>query len=196
MYCAYTELMFCPAPSCDGGQSRLLPWRVLHAWDFATYRVCRAAAEYLDVMHTQPLLCVSAINAQLFNSVRALRHVRLLRLQLAYIREFVESCRQRGELIALASAMPHFLDNTETYSLADLAAIEQGALQQSLMRLVEAYARHVTRDCNVCRGRGYVCEVCADPRPVYSFEILRAVQCTGCRAFFHRACYDQRTCPK
>ena len=60
----------------------VLPTRVLHQWDVRPHKVCDEAKAYLDRIYSQPLLCVSAINPLLFESVRSLRHVRLLRLQL------------------------------------------------------------------------------------------------------------------
>ena len=92
-YCQYTERFFCL--SCHSGMKAVLPTRVLHQWDVRPHKVCDEAKAYLDRIYSQPLLCVSAINPLLFESVRSLRHVRLLRLQLGEQR--AESREQRAE---------------------------------------------------------------------------------------------------
>ena len=61
---------------------------------------------------------------------------------------------------------------------------------QFLTRVVESLGRHITQSCKLCGARGFFCEFCRashpQRRPIYAFEIVTAVQCDGCMAFFHR----------
>ncbi|MEW5302485.1 MAG: hypothetical protein WDW36_005266 [Sanguina aurantia] len=65
--CSYTGKLYCP--ECHTGQAAPIPSRVLGSWDFSPLPVCCAAAEYLASTRTQPLLCLSALNPTLLNSV-------------------------------------------------------------------------------------------------------------------------------
>lgn len=84
--------------------------------------MCDEAAAFLDEVYEQPLLCVSALNPKLFEMVSQLRHVRLLRLQLIRMKDFVDTCRQGQELRRGLDeqGLGYLMDNTEMYSMRDL----------------------------------------------------------------------------
>ncbi|XP_022135097.1 uncharacterized protein LOC111007161 isoform X2 [Momordica charantia] len=65
--CDYTCQLFCS--SCHTNEMAVIPARVLHHWDFARYPVSQLAKSYLDSIHDQPMLCVSAVNPSLFSKV-------------------------------------------------------------------------------------------------------------------------------
>ncbi len=106
----------------------MLPTRVINHWDFLKYRVCDEAAAFLDQIYDQPLLCVSALNPKLFDMVSQLRHVRLLRLQLIRMKDFVDTCRQGLELRSGLDGrgLGYLMDNTEMYSMRDLFEVSGG----------------------------------------------------------------------
>jgi hypothetical protein len=120
-WCEYTELYHC-RNCCHQRARRVLPTRALHHWDFLKYRVCDEVASFLDDVYTRPVLCVSALNPQLFDWVSELRHTRLLRLQLIRMKDFVDTCRQGIELRSRLDEreLGYLMDNTEMYSLRDL----------------------------------------------------------------------------
>lgn len=100
----------------------------------------------------------------------------------------------------------------DMYSVQDLAATLRGTLAPKLVVLVEELAQHITSgDCTICASKGFLCEYCLaqeaarpaesppDPRcsvPIYPFQLLTVTQCSGCRSFFHTACYARDRCPK
>ena len=65
---------------------------------------------------------MSALNPQLFDWVSELRHIRLLRLQLIRMKDFVDTCRQGVVLRSRLDErnLGYLMDNTEMYSLRDL----------------------------------------------------------------------------
>ncbi|XP_038878899.1 uncharacterized protein LOC120070994 isoform X2 [Benincasa hispida] len=65
--CDYTSQMFCS--SCHTNEMAVIPARVLHHWDFTRHPVSQLAKSYLDSIHDQPMLCVSAVNPSLFSKV-------------------------------------------------------------------------------------------------------------------------------
>jgi len=120
-WCEYTELYHCS--QCCGMRARMvIPTRVLHHWDFLKYRVCDEVASFLEDIYTRPVLCVSALNPQLFDWVSELRHIRLLRLQLIRMKDFVDTCRQGVVLRSRLDErnLGYLMDDTEMYSLRDL----------------------------------------------------------------------------
>lgn len=51
--------------------------------------------------------------------------------------------------------------------------------------------------CVLCYGKGFICEVCKDPRPVYPFHLEAISQCAKCWNVFHRECgRTLASCPR
>ncbi len=125
-WCEYTELYHCNS-CCSRRAKMCLPTRVLHHWDFLKYRVCDEAADFLEQVRKQPVLCVSALNPKLFDWVSELRHTRLLRLQLLRMKDFVDTCRQGLDLRSCLDErdLGYLMDNTEMYSLRDLYEVSR-----------------------------------------------------------------------
>ena len=65
--CEYTGALMCNV--CHGNDLAVLPRCVLWDWDFAPRRVCKLAAEFLASIASQPVLCVNAVNPDLYNRV-------------------------------------------------------------------------------------------------------------------------------
>ena len=63
-HCHYTGALYCP--HCHALQTAVLPSSVLHHWNFVPKPVCCVAFDYLQAIHHQPLLCVTAINPGLY----------------------------------------------------------------------------------------------------------------------------------
>jgi hypothetical protein len=196
-YCQYSELYHCKACS-KSNSSRVLPTRVLHSWDFKKYPVCDQVETYLENIDEQPLFCVSAINPHLFAKIKPIQHVRMLRIQLMRMVDFLDTCRQGIELRSKINERgPHLMDGSEMYSMKDFREIKSKHLQRFLMREVQRLAEHIKFKCVTCSARGFVCEICSDDKPIYAFEILKASACTGCKAFFHRQCIEEALeCPR
>ena len=145
---------------------------MLHAWDFTPRKVCKAAHQFLSAMAPQPVLCPSAVNPGLFANNKQLRHVRLLRLQLCRIRDFVETCRNRGRLMQLLAPRLYLIQNTELFSLTDLAQINSGELPKYLVSKIDQLARHITVECKVSgRTDGRTMGMTTSPLPLFSFPI-------------------------
>ncbi len=196
-YCQYSELYHCK--QCSSTNSlRVLPTRVLHSWDFKKYPVCDQVETYLENIDEQPLFCVSAINPQLFAKIKPIQHVRMLRIQLMRMVDFLDTCRQGLELrTRINERGRHLMEGSEMYSMKDFREIKSKHLQRFLMREVQRLAEHIKFKCVTCSARGFVCEICSDDRPIYAFEILKASACTGCKAFFHRQCIEEALeCPR
>lgn len=97
--------------------------------------------------------------------------------------------------LALERSRSNCAVSAEVYSLGDLVEVENGQLGEGLRRVGELWLQHIIR-CELCRGKGSICEVCADARPIYPFQLRTTTKCERCRALFHRTCFDPHHCPK
>jgi hypothetical protein len=196
-FCEYTQQYFCNV--CSSKKAKcMLPTRVLHHWDFKEYDVCDQVCIYLKSIYELPMFCLSALNPNMFSKCKALRHVRLLRLQLNRMSDFLSTCHSGSKLrIPLEDRGEHLMNGTELYSMMDLCEVKSKRLNKFLMDRVQKFADHIVYTCAKCRARGFICEICADPRPIFSFELLKASPCIGCNSFFHRKCLEQMVeCPR
>nr|CCC51273.1 conserved hypothetical protein [Trypanosoma vivax Y486] len=89
-FCYYTGMYYCT--SCHSGRHAVIPARVLHLWDFNPRPVCNSALDFLELQRTRPVYCVSAIKPELYVHSLLLQTARLLRLQLAALREMGMAC--------------------------------------------------------------------------------------------------------
>lgn len=65
--CEYTQLYFCE--ECHKNEKFIIPAFILNHWDFKQHVVSCAAQRYLNTIYKLPLICISAINPGLFDTV-------------------------------------------------------------------------------------------------------------------------------
>lgn len=138
-------------------------------------------------------------NPKLFIYVQNLSLVKKLRTNLNDMRRYLTECR-----IAIASRLVenavgprrHLIQNVNMYSIADLIAIENGTIIEFLNKLFATFDVHI-RKCELCTGRGYLCEICRNIEVLFPFDD-GAVHCKQCTTVFHRACWLRKNqkCPK
>ena len=128
------------------------------------------------------------------------------------MRDYVGTCRARAALVrdvlggeARAGYLLAPPREPVMWSPRDLRALWAGDLLPDLTRTVDALATHIARECALCRAKGFLCELCRDrhgdgtgPELIFPFDVVRVVQCRGCRGFYHRACFKaaRGACPK
>jgi hypothetical protein len=139
----------------------------------------------------------------LFEYFRSLTHsFTHSKVQLGHLQDFGKACTGAMQTLRrLLGSKVHLMNGTELYSLNDLVDLQSGELTRFLTHTIETMAQHITKECARCVGRGFVCELCQDCEPFYSFEILKAIQCRRCSTFFHRKCWrkqniNEHSCPK
>lgn len=67
------------------------------------------------------------------------------------------------------------------YSLADLRDLVEGRLIPEIEQIVSIFAEHITRDCLICQGNGFVCELCSDDKVLFS---ISKISCIGVISIF------------
>ncbi|KAF7838317.1 Pleckstrin likey domain-containing family M member 3 [Senna tora] len=126
--CEYTGQLFCS--SCHTNETAVLPARVLHQWDFTKYPVSQLAKSYLDSIHDQPMLCVTAVNPFLLSKVPALLHVMSVRKKIRTVLPFVR-CPFRRSINRGLGTRRYLVESNDFFSLRDLIDLSRGAFAVS-----------------------------------------------------------------
>lgn len=199
-----------------------MPARIIHNWDFTRNKVCRgnhnsrsiirisfnaiqlifsfiASLQLLNILNQRPNIDLEQKNPKLFIYVQNLSLVKKLRTNLNDMRRYLCECRIATAAKIIESAIGnrrHLIQNIDMYSIADLIEVENGAIVEFLNRAFAIYEQHI-RKCELCTGKGYVCEVCRNVEVLFPFDD-GAVGCKACGTVYHRACWLRKNqkCPK
>ncbi|XP_030840664.1 differentially expressed in FDCP 8 homolog [Strongylocentrotus purpuratus] len=195
--CDYSGLYYCSM--CHWNDQEVIPARVIHNWDFEPRRVCRQSKQLLKLMCSKAVLRIQDLNPLLFNYVEELSQIKKLRGEILTMKVYFLSCRRAMEqkLLKQLQVRPHFVENSDSYSLQDLIDTEEGNLLTELATLHGDYAVHIRIDCQICQGKGFICEICHSNEILFPFDMI-ATLCATCSAVFHRDCFYKWSgdCPK
>ncbi|XP_065203100.1 run domain Beclin-1-interacting and cysteine-rich domain-containing protein-like isoform X2 [Planococcus citri] len=194
-YCEYLGRYFCT--SCHTEQMAVIPGKVLSKWDFNKYTVSNFSFDLLDQMFTDPLFNIMDLNQMLYHRARDLQKVRLLRVSLFYIKDFIFSCKygQRSQEM-LKSVPSHIYNDPDNYSLKDLIDVKSNKLKKILLDISKTCENHVSQ-CELCHARGFMCEICSKQEIIFPWQINAVVRCIKCGSCHHIRCYNQKKiCPK
>uniref|UniRef100_A0A023F0V8 RUN domain-containing protein n=1 Tax=Triatoma infestans TaxID=30076 RepID=A0A023F0V8_TRIIF len=194
-YCEYLARYFCTG--CHSNKQAVIPGRVLAKWDFTKYAVSNFSYNLLEQMGTDPLFTLCDINPNLYKRVKILCRTRNIRLQLHYIKDFLLTCRFASELkTELEKENSYILMEPEIYSLQDLIQVRSGELVHRLAQLVEKATLHV-ENCQLCRGRGFVCELCRSSDIIFPWQLGKVSRCSACGSCYHIVCLRKTpSCPR
>ncbi|KFK34117.1 hypothetical protein AALP_AA5G103700 [Arabis alpina] len=193
--CEYTGQLFCS--SCHTNDMAVLPARVLHHWDFNRYPVSQLAKSYLDSIHEQPMLCVSAVNPFLSSKVPALNHIMSIRKRITIMLPYVH-CPFRKTLNKGLSTRRYIFESTDFFALRDLIDLSKGPFAV-LPAIVETVRRkileHITEQCLVCCDVGVPCnarQACDDTSSlIFPFQEDEVKKCQSCGSVFHKRCFSR-----
>lgn len=161
-----------------------------------------------------PMFDIQSANPNLLKVLRPLRTAQMLKEQMGHLLAFVQACSmpKAPHVVAVIGSLEGF--DPQRYSLKQLIDLNAGDLIVDLEEEVLDLKTHVV-ECPVrtrspkkswretdygvqhCQAKGYICEMCKNSTPFFSYEMEIAQQCPGCRSFFHRTCYSgEQRCPK
>lgn len=194
--CEYTGRYYCSL--CHWNSYSVVPARVLHNWDFEPRKVCRASLQFLRLMVKKPVLNIDKLNPMLFTFVEDLRHVKKLREDVLRMKQYLTLCHaaQQQKLLLLLHKRQHFVEGSELYSLQDLIDLHDGNLLGYLTQVHQVFLDHITKNCEGCRGRGYLCKLCNNEEVIFPLG-GDTHTCPDCGAVYHRECQEksQDPCP-
>lgn len=182
--------------NCMSDEEFLIPSRIIHNWDLKHYPVCQRAATYL--MNSSALLDLKTINPKIYSAVEQMAQLQTLRIQLNLLRAYLFTCREPVIESLQKKVFPrdYLYEHIHQYSVSDLLDIPNGALAQQLQKIIEFAKNHVM-GCWLCSQKGFICEVCKNPKVIYPFDLDSNYRCGACNAVFHSSCLNSnKVCPK
>lgn len=192
--CSYTGEYYCS--DCMAEEEHLIPSRVVHNWDLKSYPVCQRAARYLTGCPV--LLDLKILNPRIYMAVDDMAQLQSLRIQLNLLRAYLFTCREPiiESLQKKVAPRDYLCEHVHQYSVSDLPDIPNGVMAQQLQKVVEFARNHVT-NCWLCSQKGFICEVCNNPKVIYPFDMGSTYRCAACSAVFHIECMNaSHPCPK
>ncbi|XP_011496537.1 PREDICTED: uncharacterized protein LOC105361096 [Ceratosolen solmsi marchali] len=192
--CCFSGDYFCC--NCMAVEEHLIPSRVIHNWDLKQYPVCIKVAKYLTECST--LLDLKLINPKIYSAVDCMAQLQTLRVQLNLLRAYLFTCREPiiESFQKKVTPRDYLYEHVHQYSVSDLADIPNGTLAQHLQKVVE-FARNHVLNCWLCSQKGFICEVCSNPKVIYPFDTQFTYRCGSCNAVFHSNCLNaKKPCPK
>ncbi|XP_076312977.1 uncharacterized protein LOC143226199 [Tachypleus tridentatus] len=194
--CTYDGHNYCY--ECHENEEHVIPARVLLNWDFQKYPVAKLTKIFLNRVEQEPLLDVRILNPLLYSVVEELAALQTLRTQLSFLRSYLFTCRESvaEELRKRVWPREYLYEHVHLYSLVDLQQVNNGILSQHLYKAVNFALNHVLH-CPLCSQKGFICELCNNPRVIYPFETDVTYRCEKCLAVYHNACMtEKKHCPK
>lgn len=195
--CDYDGCFYCQ--NCHWGDSSIIPARIIHNWDFKPYKVCRPSLQQINLLLDKPNIHLEEANPKLFVFLAKLTSVKKIREDLVIMKRYLVECRDalKDKLIDHSiKDRRHLVQSTEFYSINDLLQVESEVLNQFLFKVFNDFDNHI-RNCKICCGKGYICEICDNNEIIYPYED-GAVPCDKCNSIYHRACWTRKNghCPK
>jgi hypothetical protein len=194
--CQYDGFYYCF--ECHENNEHYIPAQIVYNWDFRPYQVCKKNYEFLNTIVDKPLIHLDQVNMQLYEHVKALNDVMLLRVQLHALKDFLLSCRQlvADKFIDKLGGKSYLADDIHVYSLKDLTQVATGILAPRLQTAVDYGTKHVYK-CILCSQKGFICELCRHAKVIYPFELSATTRCEDCKAVFHASCkVKSMPCPR
>ncbi|XP_017778089.1 PREDICTED: differentially expressed in FDCP 8 homolog isoform X2 [Nicrophorus vespilloides] len=195
--CDYTGMYYCSA--CHWGGSAIIPARLMHNWDFVPQPVSQASLQLLKITANRPLINLEKLNPRLFSLVHELDLVKRIRNGLNEMRKYISICRlaQEDHFLWKNSVTSHLIESPDLYSMQDLLDTNTGELPSKLLNLASVFLKHIKDDCEVCRGRGHLCQICSNDEVLFTFDD-NVVICKICNSVLHKVCYFRKNneCPK
>lgn len=192
--CSYSGSYYCS--KCMSQNEFIIPSRVVHNWDLKSYPVSNKAATYL---HNCPILLdLKILNPRIYMAVDTMAQLQSLRIQLNLLRAYLFTCREPiiESLQKKVTPRDYLYEHVHQYSVSDLLDIPNGTLAQQLQKVVE-FARNHVINCWLCSQKGFICEICNNPKVIYPFDMASTYRCGACNAVFHAECLNaNKPCPK
>ncbi|XP_053555586.1 pleckstrin homology domain-containing family M member 1 [Bombina bombina] len=194
--CGYSGLYYCEL--CHKDEESIIPSRIIHNWDLSKRPVSRAALNFLNMVHTEPLMNVNSLNARLYHHSQSMYDISRHREKLRLLGEYLVTCRSGAwqEMSKSLENRNYLMDCADMYSVYDLRQIADGEFGSFLETLMQFASRHVY-NCDLCSQRGFICQFCDQDDIIYPFEFDTTTRCGDCKAVFHRPCALQGLeCPR
>ncbi|CAL1289125.1 unnamed protein product [Larinioides sclopetarius] len=194
--CYYDGYNYCY--ECHENDLEFIPARVVHNWDFEKYPISKRAKIFISRIEKDPLLDIKVLNPAVYTAIEEMAQMQLLRTQLTFLYGYICTCKASivEELRKRIWPREYLYEHVHLYSVSDLLEIASGALAQFLLKVI-AFARKHVLNCQLCVGKGFICEKCSSDKPIFPFDVETTYRCDKCLAVYHDTCMNvSMSCPK
>lgn len=195
-WCTYTGSYFCT--SCHTNKTSIIPSRILNDWDFKEYKVSNFAISHIQNNKYLPVIDIKEIKGEFWHlsSPPAIGKIHKLREKITRMSQFLRTCRLSESQLELLDSRKHFIWSSTTWSLNDLVELYDGKLRPLLEKIEQSFRNHVL-NCEICKGKGFYCEICKSEEILFPF-FNNISKCEKCKSIFHKECFKSVTikCPK
>ncbi|CAK9802496.1 Differentially expressed in FDCP 8 homolog [Anthophora quadrimaculata] len=195
--CDYSGLYYCQR--CHWNTAMVIPARVIRNWDMEPRLVSRVAAQLLTHLENRSVLPLEELNPKLFTLVPDLCLVKRMRKEMQMMKRYLVLCPDANNqgLPWKIGIRTHMIESSENYSIKDLIDLNNGTLLEEIHAAYDTMHIHITEQCQLCKARGHLCELCGNGEIIYPWE-ASSVSCHKCSAVHHRACWSKRNhcCPR
>lgn len=185
--CCYDGYSYCY--ECHENEECYIPARIIHNWDFKKYKVAKHTKTFLQLIQEEPLIDVRQTNPLLYSISEEMNELQKLRTQLSYLRSYLFSCRESvaEEMRRKLWPKEYLYEHIHLYSLSDLLQVTSRTLAQLLIKVIASAIKHVN-ECRLCSQKGFICEICKNPKVIYPFQLEITYRCEKCLAVYHSVC--------
>ena len=143
-------------------------------------------------MHRKAVIDISKLNSSLYNHIEELAHVNQCRIDILKMKTYFIGCRNASSnrLLLLLQSRQHFVENANMYSMQDLVDIENKSLIPILDKIHTMFSNHIRRECEICRNKGFICEICNSNQIIFPFD-THVYVCAVCSNTYHENCFDE-----
>ncbi|CAG9759589.1 unnamed protein product [Ceutorhynchus assimilis] len=194
--CSYTGKYFCS--QCMSTEEIGIPARIICNWDFKPYSVSRKSFDYINEIKDHPLIDFKIANPYIYGAAEEMAQLQTLRTQLNFLRAYLYTCRDPIIEQFQKQMWPreYMYEHIHQYSISDLDEIQNNVLAQHLEDVIKFGRNHVS-SCWLCSQKGFVCEVCTNPKALFPFDVENVFRCATCNAVYHKNCLNpSKPCPK
>ncbi|XP_047409603.1 protein associated with UVRAG as autophagy enhancer isoform X2 [Sciurus carolinensis] len=175
-YCEYLGKYFCDC--CHSYAESCIPARILKMWDFRKYPVSNFSKQLLDSIWHRPIFNLLSVSQNLSAKVKELDRVKDFQEQLFHIKKLLKTCRFAASALKELEQVPrHLTDELHLFSLEDLLRTKRGLLAPWLKDVLKAALAHVA-DCELCQGKGFICEFCRSTSVIFPFQTATCRRCS------------------
>uniref|UniRef100_A0A3P8SBP8 Pleckstrin homology domain containing, family M (with RUN domain) member 1 n=1 Tax=Amphiprion percula TaxID=161767 RepID=A0A3P8SBP8_AMPPE len=167
--CEFSGQYYCE--SCHGGETSIIPSRMLHNWDLTQREVSKKAVWLLVQVQHEPLLNLEQLNPELVRHSESMCQIHSLRERLRLLGDYLLTCRSGASrsLQARLGQRTYLMESTHLYSVMDLRQIAEGHFAAFLLTLLDFASSHVFH-CDLCTQRGFICQVCHSSDIIFPFQ--------------------------
>lgn len=201
-WCTYTGSYYCD--ECHLNNGCIIPSRIIFHWDFKQYKVSEYARTHiqnnmiLPVIDLQEVMSRSDIKGEYWylSAPAPIGKLHSLREKIVRISQFLRTCRNSQTHLSKINERKHFAWSSSVWALKDFVDLKDGKLRAELEEVEELFRNHVLR-CEICKGKGFFCEVCTKRDLLFPFSD-GVSKCKLCKAIFHGSCFKESIteCPK